>query len=710
MLRQTRSATRAGRLPAVRVFHLGTLAFALLAAAHARATDTTTDIGRKTTDLDAIQVNAGHAHAPAGALGQRTVLDTPFSIVSVDSATLEERQVSALSQVFFTNASVAAGGSSYGMWSSLLNVRGLSLDYTNSNKIDGTPFYSFGVEMPMEMFEQVQLLKGASGFMYGFGAPGGIVNYVTKKPTDTRILSVDAGYRSDSVWSEHVDAGGRFGAEDRYGYRLNASNEQGNVYNGARLDRQAVATAFDVRLTPDLVWSLDLLHQRRRIDQPIPYIAVNYYGASQLLPAVDGERRRAADAAFGVTRFDHGSSGLQWRINARWKAHLDYALTRTDQRFDQEYFYLLDYAGNYSDFTFTGHNINRFAVVQAMVEGSFDTGPVSHQVVAGVSQQRQTTWNARAGNFRMTGTGNLYSASRLDWHPNSDGAVYATADYLQNAAFLSDTLGFSPRWSLLAGARYTDYLQRGYGSTGARTSRYRTSPTTPTAALMFKPRPDVTAYASYVQSLEQGSVVGSTYANAGQVLAPLKSKQSELGGKIEHEGWTASAALFRIERGASYTTTDNRYVQDGQIRYQGLELEGRAHPADGWTVAASALLMDADYQRASAALAGKRPGGVARRVGTLSLEHSVASVPGLSLHGDLRATGPMRLLPGTGLTSPGYLLANAGTGYQFEWHGHPLSLRAEVLNLLNRSYWQGGNYMIQTGTPRTLALNARLDL
>lgn len=32
--------------------------------------------------------------------------------------------------------------------------------------------------------------------MYGFGSPGGLVNYVTKKPTDEAVRSVELGYVS----------------------------------------------------------------------------------------------------------------------------------------------------------------------------------------------------------------------------------------------------------------------------------------------------------------------------------------------------------------------------------------------------------------------------------------------------------------------------------------------------------------------------------
>ena len=53
-----------------------------------------------------------------------------------------------------------------------------------------------------------------------------------------------------------------------------------------------------------------------------------------------------------------------------------------------------------------------------------------------------------------------------------------------------------------------------------------------------------------MKSLEQGSSVGNSFANAGAQLDPLQSKQYELGYKIEKPGWQAAAALFRIDRGA----------------------------------------------------------------------------------------------------------------------------------------------------------------
>ena len=98
---------------------------------------------------------------------------------------------------------------------------------------------------------------------------------------------------------------------------------------------------------------------------------------------------------------------------------------------------------------------------------------------------------------------------------------------------------------------------------------------TPTIAAVFRPLDGLSLYGSYVEALEQGATAPETAANANQVFPPLVSKQYEFGAKAEADDWSASAALFRIERGLTYTTPANVFTQDGEARYQDLELNGK---------------------------------------------------------------------------------------------------------------------------------------
>ncbi|MDQ8035650.1 MAG: TonB-dependent receptor plug domain-containing protein, partial [Bordetella sp.] len=176
-----------------------TAAFAAGLAAPAQAQ---TDVSQ----LPAVTVNAAplteetlvklNTPVNSGALGSRTQLETPFSSTVIGNVQLEDSNPSKLGDVFFTDASVSDNSAAYGAWASYLTVRGLPLDWQNSYRIDGNPFLSYVTTLPYEQFDQIELRKGATGFMYGFGSPGGLINYVTKKPTDVPVRSIDLGYTS----------------------------------------------------------------------------------------------------------------------------------------------------------------------------------------------------------------------------------------------------------------------------------------------------------------------------------------------------------------------------------------------------------------------------------------------------------------------------------------------------------------------------------
>ncbi|MFT4248850.1 MAG: TonB-dependent receptor [Pseudomonas sp.] len=704
------------------------LAAALLLAlpcVHALAADAAA-AAAQTTDLDAVKVQAKKAKdtVATSALGARSALDTPFSVTAVGEEEIAERQAVSLLGVFSRDASVSRdAGTDYNIWAQALLVRGLSLDWSNSLRVNGLPLIAYGATLPLETLEQVQLLKGASGFLYGFGAPGGIVNYVTKKPTDEPLLSFDVGYRSGSLFSQHLDAGGRFGTEDRFGYRLNLVNEQGDTYSGGHLDRHAASLALDARVTETLTWSADLLYQRSHIDSPDPTYILNTttYASNRLPKAIDGSKSLASPSTYNTTEFWVASTGARWQFAPNWSLKFDVGRTHTDYRLPYERIIVANQAGDYNVRLFDGLDMWRYDFAQALLQGSFNTGSVSHELTAGLGWQSLDTILGVTNYSPTTKAGsNLYNWTAADW-TIYDGwpAHRRTSNKEESSLFASDTLKFSDRWSLLAGLRHTRYQQTSYNIyTGLQTRQYRKGVTTPTLALLYHPLPDATLYASYVESLEQGTTVGVDYANYGVTLAPLKSKQYEVGGKWERPGWNVSAALFRLERGAEYANSANVYVQDGQLRYQGLELAGKWRASERWTFGASALFLDAYYVKTDSDwLVGRRVEGTARFSAAADVSYSFANVPGLSVFLDAKHWGKAAVYNvesrGWTIYAPGYVVTNLGGSWRTEALGHALTLRLSVNNLFDRRYWQAGSCTscgaFSPGAPRTYAFNAKID-
>lgn len=187
------------------------VSLSLACAAHAQSVPERTHRNRSATDLDAVKVTAERTHADTGALGDRVLRDTPFAITAVGREQIEQRQVVSLGEAFLLDPSVTTQVSAYASgWSSPIRNRGIDLNF-DSYRVNGLQVSSWGTEWPLEVMEQVDLLKGPGGFLYGFGAPGGIVNYITKKPTDTPTFSTQLGWREQGIVSAGMDVGGRFG-------------------------------------------------------------------------------------------------------------------------------------------------------------------------------------------------------------------------------------------------------------------------------------------------------------------------------------------------------------------------------------------------------------------------------------------------------------------------------------------------------------------
>ncbi len=669
--------------------------------------------------LPAVTVNATsvddtleHLSAPvnSGALGNRSQLETPFSTAVVTAADIEERQVRKLGDVFALDASVTDNSASYGAWASYLSVRGLPLDWQNSYRIDGKPFLSYVTTLPYEHFEQIDLLKGASGFMYGFGSPGGLINYVTKKPTDEPVRSIELGYVSKGLLREHVDLGGRVGGDGRFGYRLNATHEEGNTYNGGSLYRDSVSLALDARLTDKLTWDFQSIYQDRKAIGQEPTIYAGQMAGSELpSPVRNDNGRLVGEGPYADNKFRFYSTGLKYQLSSDWSVRTDYSYSSTRTRRNESVLFLQNQAGDYQDYRSDYGEAYAYNQWQGMVEGRFSTGPLKHQVVAGASWQKQKNDYSANGVYQLQGTGNLRAQNTNTYYSEGSLDLYRAAEITQKALFASDTIDLTGGWSVLGGLRYTDYEQVGFDAAGARNSRYdKSGVLTPTVALMYNITPQTMAYASYIESLEPGSSVGNTYANYGALLDPLKSKQYELGIKTNQDGWAATAALFRIEKKAEYTNAANELVQDGKSIYQGLELGASTRIATDWNVGGSLMFLDSEYKKGSS-FTGNRVAGAPKFVAAAQVAYSMPQLPGLKLRADVKYTGSTMLGASNAVQVSDYAIVNIGATYDTRIYGYETTFRAGINNLADKRYWlyQSPDY-VKAGDPRTYALSASL--
>lgn len=644
----------------------------------------------------------------AGALGRKSELDTPFSTKAVSSDEIEDRLATSISEVLKYDASVTAISPPISTHPATIQMRGLRLDDLNGYKVDGLANINRGTEMPLEMFESVEALKGLSGYMYGFGSPGGIVNYVSKRPTTDKSFSAALGYQEGGAIKEHIDTGGRLGDDGAFGYRLNLLHEDGGVKEeSGSINRNAASLNFDWRLTRDLTLNYDVLYQRRASVGGTDIVIAPGFN----VPApIAGDSKLNSIGAGSDVEYSLYTTGLEYRLAPDWIANVSYRTSDSTRVYKKDQYYITSNNGNYRDRVTSELHAYHFDQVQASLAGKFATFGLQHEVVAGLMSQNLVSTGSVVTPKVYLGTGNLYAPTILSAvSTNYSGGLYEDESTRQDAVFASDTVKLSDNWSVLAGLRYTQFQDTAYSTKGAVTASYPADKTTPTIALMYKPAADTTLYGSYVEALEQAASAPTSTVNAKQTFAPIKSKQTELGIKTERSFWNASAALFRIERGAQYTNAGNVFVADGQTRYQGLELNSVLQAAKNVSIEGGIMLLDASLQDAAPGYSGKHAVGAPRRQASVQATWREV-LPGLALHAGAQYLGELSMDAANANTLPSYALLDAGFNYRHRYFGKMVSVRANISNLANRKYWTyyQENYL-NVGSPRTASVNVRVD-
>ena len=651
--------------------------------------------------------------ANVGVLGNKTIKNTPYSIEVYSSDLIKNKQARSLADIAKGDASINLMTDNLVHENTYLQIRGLRPDFATGHRIDGLQARTRTGDLPLEHLERIEILKGASGFLYGFGEPGGIINYVLKRPTDEPFQSLSTQVMDSGLALVHGDVGGRLGPDDRFGYRVNLVHESGDTYiNDGESRRNSGSIALDWEITPDLVWRFDALlgrHQRTGGNWgviPNSDIAAFSFTATGKPPSpIDGSQRLTPSFAHLRSIHKNYGSDISWDFAADWTLALAYRYSDHGAEYYVMPFFFSDSTGNYSLWLWNGANRDYSAQSQAVINGIFKTGPISHELTVGISYTRLVGFNDYDSR-QISNVGNLFNPVEVN-NPFDNIVSYKDADTefgpnRRRELFLSDTLHLGEDWDIILGLRHSNWDDK--------LSGYDKSAITPTLAAIFRPIEGLSLYGSYIEALEQGATAPRTAANANQVFPPLKSKQYELGAKAEGDDWSATATLFRIQKGLTYTTSTNMFTQDGEARYQGLEFNSKFRLSPRWLLIASAMWLDATNQKTTGgALDGKHIVGAAREQASLYGEYRIEGLP-LTLTAGARYIGKRPLDSNNRFYVGDVTLFDMGARYETKIAGKGLTLRLNLDNLADEAYWITSFVGIsRQGMPRTFKLGIELD-
>ncbi|MEC5215685.1 iron complex outermembrane receptor protein [Actimicrobium sp. GrIS 1.19] len=696
-------------------------AFALPSLAHAQTADQILPQVIVSEPL----LRAGNGSARVGGFEAAPVLQTPAALTVIDQQQLQDLQIRHVADVSRLDASLNAAYNAVG-YAEQFSIRGFPLDNASSYRKDGLPIAS-DASIPFENKERVEILKGLSGLQAGISTPGGLIDFITKRPTSKPLRSVLLEASERGTLYGAVDLGGRFD-DTRFGYRINAAAEQLRSYvKGANGERQFVSGAFDWRITPQALLQLDLDTQHKsQITAP----GYQLLGGTDLPTGISARTLLNNQPWSKPVVTDNTNIGL--RLSYQWNAAWSSTFAANRHQLKRDDFAAFPYGcasaglfpgfcanGDYDvyDYQSTGEVKTLFAT-QALLQGQFATGTVRHALTLGLDTLRRRDefgdcvyGTVDCAGSMANGTSNIYQPVTVPASTISTGPVLLQRKGDERSVFVQDILALSDQVSLHAGVRHT-HIERVQSA-----SAFERDYLLPSVALVVTPTPGWSVYGSWSQGLEHGGVAPLLTTNANQILDPGKSRQQELGIKAAlDESWQLSAALFQITKPLEYTDSNFTYVRNGDAVHRGLELAANGKIGRALRVTLAATALQARQRNTDDPLqTDQRITNVPAFKSALNLDYALPQLNGPALNGGWSYSSSKVFSPDSirRVDVPSYQLFNLGVRYVVATAGVATTLRANVDNVLDKFYWADassalGGYLLP-GAPRTFKISAQFD-
>lgn len=668
--------------------------------------------------------------AGVAGFGDIPLSSLPLQASVFSAATLRDRGAQRLADLVADDASLGDAYNATGYWD-ILSIRGFTLDNRSNFRRDGLPINA-ETSIPLDNKARIEVLKGLSGLQAGVSAPGGLVNFVVKRP-EANLRSAAVSWRQAGSLGAGVDLSQRFGEAEAHGLRINAAYEDLEPrMRNAQGHRHLLAAAGDWRLTPDATLEAEW-ETSRRVQPSAPGFSL----LGNVVPEPGDPTLNLNNQPWSLpVVFDADTASLRWkqRLGADWwgSVHAATQRLRTDDRVAFPFGcsaenlsnrYCSDGSFDLYDFRSEGER-RRTDALELALDGEVKQAAFTHTLHGGVLLSRASSF-APPQAFNPVGPGRADGTAVTEPAPLPSGQG-STRRERSTEAYLRGRTRWDERSQLWWGLRHTRLARSGGDAD------YSQGFTTPWLAYGHDLQPLLGAgwlgYVSWGQGVETAVTPNlPQYTRRGAPLPALRSRQAEAGLKVERERWNGSLAAFEIRRPQTAdvgtcdpdagTPTCDR-VLDGTQRHRGLDAAFEARAGAATRYGASATLLAATRAGSvDPAVNGKRPVNVPRQSLRARVSHDPAALPGLRL--SLRAShdSDRTVLPGNDdLRIPGWTRVDAGFQYEPATGAGPaMTWRGGIDNLANRRAWrespyQFGHAYLFPMAPRTAWLTLELRL
>jgi len=663
-----------------------------------------------------------------GIWGERSIQDTPYSISIIPDELIENTIAKDMDQIFKMNPTTQeqATIANESIDGAYVTIRGFEV---SNSIINGIPSTNRIASTPMmQDIRRIEIINGATGFLYGGGRVGGAVNYITKKPTLHNQRALSFGSYGGENYYGHFDVSGQMDNKNIFGYRISAMSQDGETSRKEEKKQKALSIMFDFKpvdnFTTDLKYSYKnttttganifwrtLADANHKADE---YHRANINKNQSFTP-----KWHTRD--FESNKIENSS---KWNINDSFalRTNLAYEGIQTVGA-DARIRFTKD--GNVQKGSWLGapsyREVEKLGA-NVYLDSSFKTASIEHTFTLGYGYSSSINKNINTALYPTKKFATYYTTADmtpqefrniskpLAWERgvHKDPLSKSAKVEYTNILFGDDIL-FNEQLSSLIGVNYSSTINTNYRK--IKNAKYDASKWTPTLSLIYKPIKNLTTYITYIESLEEGEIVGDTYLNEDEILDPYISKQYEIGTKYSfNDGLMINSSLFRIEKANSYeinTLPLPTLSHDGKQVHQGFELAIIGKVTDNLTMITGGTLMNLSIEKATnKSLEGKKPTGAATKIAKIYTEYKIPYAKGLTLSAGAFYTGKKYIDSFNKYTSPSYTVFDTGLRYKTKIDKYPTSFNFNIQNITNKVYWSSVSAL---GDPRTFALSMKVE-
>ncbi|WP_313809158.1 TonB-dependent receptor [Sphingobium sp.] len=541
--------------------------------------------------------------------------DTPISIAALDSAALESKRITSLTDIAagvpnlqlspHPNSAVSVRPIIRGV-GELSNVA--TRDSPNAIYVDGVYVgRTQGLGTDLAELERIEVLRGPQGTLYGRNATGGAISFITKPPElDETWVKQDIGIGNFDAFRARTIVNLAFG--DRAAFQISylRNKQDGFVKNLGTgeprfgdVDRQAVRAAALWKATDNL--ELRYTYDSAWIDDSSPFI--------QFIPSFSVEAKRARQSNAAVRNFRPNDTQVQGHnLTVSWDVSDDLTVKSITGYRRLNSFEYQDYhsgvAGPFPFFTVSDTvNQEQFTQELQLIGTAFDK---RLKYVAGLYY---FTENGDGFNLSTTPGGRSTSAVNFK---NSAYAAFGQATY--TPPILDDRLHITvgARWSKDkrdATLIKTNFVGAAPGVVAINNRGRRSfDDFSPTGTIAFDINRDVNVYAKISKGYKTGGFnpAASSALTFARGFGPETLVSYELGLKSEFLDRRVRlnvAAFYNDYKDIQLNVLDpvnprvNDVLNAGKAKIPGVEVDLSARVFEGMTLSASYGYVDPKYKK-----------------------------------------------------------------------------------------------------------------